>query len=252
MSTCTAPSAWTSGEVATGVDPVARQQRLAGGARSTRPPRRPAPSAGGRVGGQVELHGGVRPDDGADVAPLDDDAAVADRASYLRCMPDSRARTSGTALTGTTAALTSSERIAAGRPHRRRGSSGHGSVPDAIRARRSGPPAAAVVNVDAVAEHPPRHRAVHRSGVEVAQAEPLGDAAEVLDLPDPEVPSTATTTPSPRLGPALFTRCEPTGGSPIPWLPGRSAGARPGPPRRPARPDRCRGPGRGRCARPRC
>ena len=69
-----------------------------------------------------------------------------------------------------------------------------GSVPQTS----TGSPAAGghragVVHVDAGASiHQVTARNM-RAGVEVAQAEAVGDAREVLDLPDPEVPSTATT-----------------------------------------------------------
>ena len=99
-------------------------------------------------------------------------------------MPSSRARTSGTALTGETAALTSGCRIAIGdvvAVHR------DGRRERVGAAREAWLPAACghrgrVVHVDAVAQHPPGHRAVHRAGVEVAQPEPVGHAARGAGL----------------------------------------------------------------------
>ena len=71
-----------------------------------------AGGAGGGVGADVELDRGVRDDDRADVAALDDDPAAADSSAITaRWSSRRRARTSGTALTGETAALTSSLRI---------------------------------------------------------------------------------------------------------------------------------------------
>ena len=89
-------------------------------------------------------------------------------------------------------------------------------MPDSIRGSpQRAATACRVVHVDAVAQHPPGHRAVHRAGVEVAQPEPVGDAAGrarlarsggAVDGDDDAAPGR----------PALFTTGEPTGGSPSP------------------------------------
>ena len=114
-----------------------------------------------------------------------------------RCSSSRRARTSGTALTGLTAAFTSSaadrrgDVVAVDGDRRRRAGRCRSSDLGLAHAGRH---RVRVVHVDAVAQHPPGHRAEHRTGVEVAQPEPVGDAARRARLAGPEGPSIATTT----------------------------------------------------------
>ena len=103
-----------------GVDPVAGEQRLLGGGRRrSRPPRRPGARRGppGRRSGRPSPRRRAtttepmsRPSTTMPPSPID----------RARCSSSSRARTSGTALTGRTAALTRRSRIARGDVDRRR------------------------------------------------------------------------------------------------------------------------------------
>ena len=104
-----------------------------------------------------------------------------------RCSRSSRSRIAGTALTALTA---DGHRLAADRLRHvgpadgDRGVLGVGAG-DQHRLVGVGRDGLGVVGVDAVLEHPPGHRAVHRAGVEVAQPEPRGDAAGRARLAGP-------------------------------------------------------------------
>ena len=80
VSMWTASSAIVSGAVARpeSIRSRASSDSWVAGARRRRRPRRRGARPGRRVGGEVDLDVGLRPHDGADVAALDDDPAVAD------------------------------------------------------------------------------------------------------------------------------------------------------------------------------
>ena len=197
VSMWTAPSGIIAGaDGAAGVDRVAAQQVGLGRLdRAGAVLRRTTGGAGRRVGGEVDLDLGVRGHHRADVAALDDDAAVADDRALqleqpLRAPP-------GTEATALTWSVTSWERIAlgdVGAVDGDRGVCGVGAghelgLVGARGDRRR------VVEVDAVLEHPGGHRAELGAGVEVAQARAASrHPRDVLDLPDPDGPSIATTT----------------------------------------------------------
>ena len=221
--------------------------------------------AGRRVGGQVDLHlrRPGRPPSRC-------------RGPRRRCRPSpmiarcsaqqARRGPPGTALTALTAAVTS---CAADRDRRRRAPSTRDRRVPAGRCRtrsRARRPAAAIAAGRATStpwlEHPPVIARNMRAGVEVAQAQPVATPRDVLDLPDPEGPSIATTTRCPRwlaLSCSRSRRCfrrarQPTGGcvqSRVPrasasrWLGAGSVATRR------ARRGPTGGPGRGRCAGPR-
>ena len=162
---------------ATGVDPVTLQEGLLR-ARHVGAALLGRTTLGSRVGvgAEVDLDLGLRPHDRADVAPLDDDAAGADDLALqleqagadLRHGADRADRGGdvlGPDLDGDVVAVDGDrgrERVGAGLDDGRGGE------------RRDG---VGVSHVDALAQQPPRHRAEHRAGVEVAQAQPLGDPA---------------------------------------------------------------------------
>ena len=119
VSMWTAPSAIASGAVGpAGVDPVAARAATAWVAATSEPPssaaRRAARAAG--VGGQVDLH---RRRPGPTTEPMSRPSTTMPPSPAItsRCSSSSRARTSGTALTGLTAPVTSSR---ADRDRRRR------------------------------------------------------------------------------------------------------------------------------------
>ena len=140
-----------------------------------------ARGAGARVGGQVDLDLGLRPHDRPDVAALDDDPAVTDhRALDLeQPCPDlghgAHRRHRGIHLVGADRDPDvdavdqdrGAERVGAGQDLGLVAAVGH-------RGR--------VVDVDALAQQPPRHRPELGAGVEVAQPEPGSHGARRAGL----------------------------------------------------------------------
>ena len=175
VSMWTAPSAIVSGATAR---PESIRSRLSSDSWVAVTSRRaglggPACGAGGRVGGEEHLQPGGRPDDGPDVAALDDDPAGADDVALELDQPgadrrdgahrrDRRVDGVGADLDGHVDPVEGDrrpQRVGAGLQLRGVGVCGH---------------LVHVVDVDVVLQHPPRHRAIHRTGVEVAEAEPVG------------------------------------------------------------------------------
>ena len=274
VSMWTAPSAIVSGAIVRpGVDLVAGQQRLLGrgdvgpallGGAALR--------AGGGVGGQVDLHRGVGGDDRADVAALDDDAALTAAAMIDRWRPSSRARTCGHRAhrrdrAGDVLAADrlghvdvvhgdrGGQRVGAGHDHR------------LVDPRRHG---VGVVHVHARAAASTRSsRGTSRRCPGSAGPAARPRHATCSTSPSPDGPSIATTRAA--VGSGRRGRCwtrsgllsrrrfrcgkcspQPTGGSPIHEIPARPAGARPAPPRPGAPRGRPGDRGRGRCGCPRC
>ena len=158
----------------------------------------PAPRAHRGVGDEVDLHLGLRRDDGADVAALDHDVALgaelalalAHHLAHLRVARDDRHHPVDPHLADRVGDVGVVD-VARGRRSSKTTGFSRASAPSAGPSPRS----------SAAAEREPGQAAVHRAGVEVAEAEPLGERsrATVL-LPAPAGPSIATITPASREG----------------------------------------------------
>ena len=180
---------------------VAADDLVAGGAPGCRRRVPPCSSSGRRrqpgvlAGGQQDPHVGVRRDDRGDVAALGHDPAAAlDRLGDERRAGAAAALARGPSRLVATAETAAEIRVLADRlgdvgarrpgPRARRGRcrSPAGGSRVGVGHRRP------VVEVDALVEAPPGERAVHRAGVEVADAEAVGPR-----------PARRSTCPSPRV-----------------------------------------------------
>jgi hypothetical protein len=136
----------------------------------------PAPGSGGLVSSEEHLHRGLRRHDGGDVAPLDDDAAVADQAPLQR---------NHRRADGWHCAHRAHRRGDAVLPDRRAhvGAVDGDARPVGVRADLEldvgddSLDSDRVAGVDATLEDRPGRGAVHRSGVQIAQAEPVADGS---------------------------------------------------------------------------
>ena len=141
---------------------------------------RAPPRALGLVGDEEDLHLGLRRDDRADVAALDD--GVPDRSPSARCRSRITSRTSGCRATN------GHEPVDLGAADRGRDVLA-GDLDAPVEAERDrmlgGEPRErdAVLEVDAVATREPGERAVHRPGVEVDEAEPARERRRDRALP---------------------------------------------------------------------